>query len=111
MNELKSSYLRSHLALLEQGDPFFRAYWSLLDDQGKRRFCLLCNEVESSARGDDYERLILYDRASDLARRYLSCIPQKDLDYSRRPPDWLEFVANEEGKRDLWFATRGQLRS
>jgi hypothetical protein len=45
---------------------------------------------------------ICYLSESQRGRRYLSCIPQKDLEYGRRPQDWPEFVADHQAKSELY---------
>ena len=51
-----------------------------------------------------------YFSESQRGRRYLSCIPQKDLDYGRRPPDWPEFVADHQAKNDLFRISEDDLK-
>lgn len=110
MIDSESHHLRRHLVVLEQGDNHFCEFWQRLGEENKRLFRLLCREIENVSQSSEQEVALLHERASDLTRRYLSCIPQKDLDYGRRPRDWIDFVASEEEKNSLWIATEARLK-
>lgn len=88
----------THIQFLLNNDPVFLEYWSGKSqaEQGSSiDFATEIDGVTTTPEGLDSRTLT----AADRSRRFLSCVPQKDMDYSRRPIDWPEFVGDEASKK------------
>ncbi len=94
--------INQHIALLLRSDSFFNRYWGALTPDEQEDRLELTRRVESLWVGSEASARREHEWASEKSRRYFSCVPEKEFDYSRRPRDWIEFVGKEVDKKRLY---------
>ena len=94
--------INQHISVLIHSDSFFNAYWEALTPDEREKRLDLTRKVESIWPGSEASARTEYKWASEKARRYFSCVPQKEFEYSRRPRDWMNFVAKGVEKERLY---------
>jgi hypothetical protein len=93
--------IEEHISLLLRTDVFFKAYWEALTPLMREDRLALTRETEAICGGLGESILAEHAWASEKVRRYLSCVPQEDFEYDRRPKDWFEFLGDEADKARL----------
>jgi hypothetical protein len=107
MQQEKSLLVR-HLDLLLSADPFFATMWASLSASERERFSALATAVDQI--GHDWDTILQKHLASgDRLRRFLSSVPQRDMEYDRRPKDWMEFITDEGAKSELFARSEQRL--
>lgn len=81
-----------HLAILLDRDPFFVHYWEKLTPPARHQRLEDTRRLEEIHRDSDQAAQSEYAWSSEKMRRYLSCIPQRDPDFERRPKEWLDLI-------------------
>lgn len=94
--------INQHMAVLIHADSFFNAYWEALTPEERQKRLDLTQKCESLWPDSETSARAEYKWGSEKVRRYFSCVPQKEFEYSRRPPDWMDFVANGVEKERLY---------
>jgi hypothetical protein len=93
--------LDEHLNYLLKEDRLFLQHWNQLDSLNQEKMRQLGHTIDRLAGVDWDDLLSRHAFASERLRRYLSSVPQKDMDYGRRPKDWLDFIADDPSKNAL----------
>jgi ppGpp synthetase/RelA/SpoT-type nucleotidyltranferase len=98
-----------HLNYVVQQDKVFQYYWGKLDSLQQDKLRQLGLAIDRLATPDWGDLSARHSAACERLRRYLSSVPEKDMDYSRRPKDWQEFIIDDALKQDLYRSSETAL--
>ncbi len=98
-----------HLNYITRQDKLFQYYWGQLDPIRHDKLRQLGLAIDRLATFDWDDLFARHSAACERLRRYLSSVPEKEMDYSRRPKDWHEFIIDDALKQDLYRSSEATL--
>jgi hypothetical protein len=103
--------IERHIAILLDRDPFFRQYWEELTPPARQQRLDVTRRLEEIHPDADEVAHAEYAWSSEKMRRYLSCIPQRDPDFERRPKAWLDLIQEQETMHRVHDRARNELEA
>lgn len=103
--------IERHIATLLENDSFFRDYWERLTPTVRQERLDTTSNLESIHYDSDEAAHAEYAWASEKLRRYMSCIPQRDPDYERRPKEWLDLIEQRDTMKRVHDRARSELEA
>ena len=103
--------IERHIAVLLEHDPFFRQYWEALTAEARQHRLDATRMLEDIHPDDEEMAHAEYAWSSEKMRRYLSCVPQRDPDFERRPKQWLDLVDEPETMQRVHDRARSELEA